>query len=132
MQVGDSENLPFDNDAFDAVTVAFGVRNFENLEKGLQEIRRVLRPAGCLAILETAVPTRTPLKQGYHLYTQYVLPVLGKLFSQDRAAYPYLSASAAHFPHGEAFNDILRKIGFIEVENKPQTLGVASIYTATK
>lgn len=132
MQVGDSENLPFADDTFDAVTVAFGVRNFENLEKGLQEIRRVLRPAGSVVILETAVPTQTPLKQGYSLYTRYLLPTLGKLFSKDKAAYTYLSASAAAFPHGKAFNNILQKIGFIGVENIPQTFGVASIYIATK
>ncbi|MAU17367.1 MAG: bifunctional demethylmenaquinone methyltransferase/2-methoxy-6-polyprenyl-1,4-benzoquinol methylase UbiE [Muricauda sp.] len=132
MVVGDSENLPFEDNSFDAVTVAFGVRNFENLEKGLQEIYRVLKPNGHFLVLETSVPTKTPFKQGYKVYTKYVLPSIGKLFSKDRSAYKYLSESASVFPHGEAFNNILRKIGFIGVENKPQTMGVASIYVASK
>ena len=132
MVVGDSENLPFENDSFDAVTVAFGVRNFENLEKGLSEILRVLAKGGTFVVLETSVPTKFPFKQGYTFYTKYILPAIGKIFSKDRSAYSYLSESASVFPHGEAFNNILRKIGFIEVENKPQTLGVASIYVAKK
>lgn len=132
MVLGDSEDLPFGEDSFDAVTVAFGVRNFEDLDRGLQQIYRVLRPGGQLVILETSVPTRTPFKQGYHLYTKYLLPLVGKIFSKDRSAYAYLSESAAQFPHGPAFNNILSKNGFIAVENKPQTLGVATIYVATK
>ena len=132
MVVGDSENLSFEDQSFDAVTVAFGVRNFENLEKGLQEIHRVLKPGGSLVILETSVPTKFPFKQGYHLYCGYILPLIGKIFSKDRSAYAYLSESASKFPHGKAFNNILAKIGFIGIENKPQTFGVASIYVATK
>ncbi|MCP4978536.1 MAG: bifunctional demethylmenaquinone methyltransferase/2-methoxy-6-polyprenyl-1,4-benzoquinol methylase UbiE [Maribacter sp.] len=129
---GDSENLPFDDNTFDAVTVAFGVRNFETLEKGLTEIRRVLKPTGTFVVLETSVPTKTPFKQGYYFYTKYILPRIGRLFSKDDSAYAYLSESASVFPHGEKFNNILRKIGFIDVVNKPQTFGVASIYVATK
>jgi len=132
MIVGDSENLQFEDNSFDAVTVAFGVRNFENLEKGLSEIHRVLKPKGTLVILETSVPTKTPFKQGYTFYSKYVLPAIGKLFSKDRSAYRYLSESASVFPHGADFNNILGKIGFIGMENKPQTFGVASIYVATK
>jgi len=132
MVVGDSENLPFDDDTFDAITVAFGVRNFETLEKGLAEILRVLKPQGQLVILETSVPTKFPFRQGYFVYTKIVLPIIGKLFSKDKQAYGYLSSSAAKFPHGEAFNNILRKVGFINVEASPQTFGVASIYTASK
>ena len=132
MVQGDSEDLPFGNDHFDAITVAFGVRNFENLEKGLSEIQRVLKPGGIFAILETSVPTKFPFKQGYHFYTRNLLPLIGKLFSKDKVAYTYLSESAAAFPHGEEFNNILRKTGFINVENKPQTFGVATIYTASK
>ncbi len=132
MIVGDSEKLSFANNSFDAITVSFGVRNFETLETGLSEILRVLKPKGNLVILETSVPTKTPFKQGYHLYTKYMLPIIGKLFSKDNSAYGYLSESAAVFPHGETFNNILRKIGFIEVTNKPQTFGVASIYVAKK
>jgi demethylmenaquinone methyltransferase/2-methoxy-6-polyprenyl-1,4-benzoquinol methylase len=132
MMLGDSENLPFADATFDAVTVAFGVRNFENLEVGLSEIYRVLKPSGTFVVLETAVPVKTPFKQGYHFYTKYLLPLIGKLFSRDQFAYTYLSESAAIFPHGKDFNNILLKIGFIGVENKPQTFGVASIYVATK
>ncbi len=129
---GDSENLPFANNTFDAVTVAFGVRNFETLEKGLAEIFRVLKPNGTFVVLETSVPTKTPYKQGYRFYTKYILPRIGKMFSNDNSAYAYLSESASVFPHGEKFNNILQKIGFIDVVNKPQTFGVASIYVATK
>ncbi|MDC8003249.1 bifunctional demethylmenaquinone methyltransferase/2-methoxy-6-polyprenyl-1,4-benzoquinol methylase UbiE [Aureisphaera galaxeae] len=129
---GDSEALPFEDNSFDAITVSFGIRNFENLEKGLSEILRVLAPKGKFIILETSVPTRFPWKQGYYMYTKGIMPVIGKLFSKDKVAYKYLSESASVFPFGEKLNNILRKIGFIEVENKPQTLGVATIYTATK
>jgi len=132
MVVGDSENLKYEDNSFDAVTVAFGVRNFETLEKGLSEIYRVLDKNGTLVVLETSVPTKFPFKQGYRLHCKFVLPIIGRLFSKDRSAYRYLSESAAVFPYGEAFNNILRKIGFIEVENRPQTFGVASIYVATK
>lgn len=132
MVVGDSENLSFEDDRFDAITVAFGVRNFEDLDRGLREIYRVLKPGGTFAVLETAVPSRTPFKQGYHLYTRHILPLIGRIFSRDRRAYAYLSESAAAFPHGEAFNNILRKNGFIDVVDRPQSLGVASIYIASK
>ncbi|MBI9041650.1 bifunctional demethylmenaquinone methyltransferase/2-methoxy-6-polyprenyl-1,4-benzoquinol methylase UbiE [Lutibacter sp.] len=132
MVFGDSENIPFENNSFDAITVAFGVRNFENLDKGLLEIYRVLKPGGIFVVLETAIPTKTPFKQGYHFYSTKILPLIGKLFSKDKVAYKYLSDSAASFPYGEAFNNILMKNGFINVENKPQTFGVASIYIAKK
>jgi demethylmenaquinone methyltransferase/2-methoxy-6-polyprenyl-1,4-benzoquinol methylase len=132
MVIGDSEKLDYNDAYFDAITVAFGVRNFENLDKGLQEINRVLRPGGNLVILETAVPTSFPMKQFYGFYTQKVLPILGSLFSKDKAAYRYLSDSAAAFPFGKVFNNILLKNGFIEVKDFPQTLGVASIYCAKK
>ncbi|MDL5514972.1 bifunctional demethylmenaquinone methyltransferase/2-methoxy-6-polyprenyl-1,4-benzoquinol methylase UbiE [Arenibacter sp. M-2] len=132
MIVGDSENLPFEANSFDAITVAFGVRNFENLEKGLAEIFRVLKPGGSFVVLETSIPTKTPYKQGYKFYTRFILPAIGMLFSKDRSAYAYLSESAAAFPHGQQFNNILAKIGFIGIDNKPQTFGVASIYVATK
>jgi len=129
---GDSEKLPFADNYFDAITVAFGVRNFETLEKGLGEILRVLKPDGIFVILETSVPTKFPFKQGYKFYTRFILPAIGRLFSKDRSAYAYLSESASVFPHGEALNNILRKIGFIEVKNMPQTFGVATIYSASK
>lgn len=132
MVKGDGESLPYDDNYFDAITVAFGARNFEDLEQGLSEIYRVLKPKGIFVVLETSVPTKTPYKQGYKLYTSSILPLIGKIFSKDRSAYSYLSESAAAFPYGNAFNNILRKIGFIEVEDHPQTFGVATIYTATK
>lgn len=132
MVLGDGEKIPFEDGSFDAITVAFGVRNFENLDKGLTEILRVLKPGGTFVVLETSVPTKTPFKQGYNLYTNKIMPLIGRIFSKDKVAYKYLSDSAASFPYGEAFNNILRNIGFIDVQNKPQTLGVASIYIAKK
>ncbi|KIQ17945.1 MULTISPECIES: bifunctional demethylmenaquinone methyltransferase/2-methoxy-6-polyprenyl-1,4-benzoquinol methylase UbiE [Flavobacterium] len=130
--LGDSESIPFEDNYFDAITVGFGVRNFENLEKGFAEILRVLKPNGVFVILETSVPDKTPYKQGYKFYTKNILPVIGKLFSKDNSAYGYLSESAAVFPYGEALNNILRKIGFIDVVAMPQTFGVATIYSASK
>ncbi len=132
MVLGDSEKLPFVDNRFDAITVAFGVRNFENLRKGLSEILRVLRPGGIFVVLETSVPTRFPFKQGYHFYTKKMMPFIGKMFSKDKSAYQYLANSAVNFPHGKAFNNILEEIGFIEVENLPQFFGSASIYVAKK
>ncbi|MEC3907121.1 bifunctional demethylmenaquinone methyltransferase/2-methoxy-6-polyprenyl-1,4-benzoquinol methylase UbiE [Tamlana sp. 2201CG12-4] len=132
MTLGDSENMPFDDDTFDAITVAFGVRNFETLENGLKEIFRVLKPNGTFVILETSIPTKTPFKQGYKFYSKNILPLIGKMFSKDRSAYKYLSESASVFPYGEALNNILRKIGFINVEDFPQTFGVATIYKSSK
>lgn len=132
MVIGDSENMPFPDNHFDAITVSFGIRNFENLEKGLAEILRVLKPNGIFVILETSNPTKTPYKQGYNFYTKNILPIIGKLFSKDNVAYGYLSESAAVFPFGEKLNNILRKIGFIDVEAMPQTFGVATIYSASK
>ena len=132
MVLADSEEMPFEDSYFDAITVAFGVRNFENLEKGLAEILRVLKPNGVFVILETSVPDKNPYKQGYTFYSKNILPIIGKLFSKDNVAYGYLSESAAAFPYGEALNNILRKIGFIEVKAMPQTFGVATIYSATK
>jgi demethylmenaquinone methyltransferase/2-methoxy-6-polyprenyl-1,4-benzoquinol methylase len=129
---GDSEALDFEDNLFDAITVSFGIRNFENLEKGLSEIYRVLKKNGLFVILETSVPTKSPFKQGYHFYSRLILPLIGKLFSKDKVAYSYLSESASLFPFGDELNNILRKNGFIKVENKPQTFGVATIYTATK
>ena len=132
MIVGDSENMPFEDNTFDAITVSFGVRNFENLDKGLTEINRVLKPNGKFVILETSNPTKFPFKQGYKFYTNFILPIIGKIFSKDKVAYSYLSESANHFPFGDALNNILEKNGFKNAEDKPVTFGVASIYTATK
>lgn len=132
MVLGDSENMPFEDNSFDAITVAFGIRNFETLEKGLSEIYRVLKPGGTFVILETSMPTKTPYKQGYKFYTKNILPVIGKLFSKDKTAYAYLCESASVFPFGEELNNILRKIGFTNVNDLPQTFGVATIYTLSK
>ena len=132
MVVGDSENMPFNDNTFDAITVSFGVRNFANLDKGLTEIKRVLKPGGTFVILETSNPTKFPFKQGYKFYTTYILPFIGKIFSRDKAAYSYLCESANIFPFGEAFNNILQKNGFINTEYRPVTFGVATIYSATK
>jgi demethylmenaquinone methyltransferase/2-methoxy-6-polyprenyl-1,4-benzoquinol methylase len=132
MIIGDSEQLPFDEGTFDAVTVAFGVRNFENLELGLREILRVLKPNGSLTVLETSQPTSFPVKQGFQFYSKYVIPTVGKLFSKDKSAYDYLPESAAAFPYGEKFNNILLKTGFNSSKVYPQTLGVATIYHAIK
>jgi demethylmenaquinone methyltransferase/2-methoxy-6-polyprenyl-1,4-benzoquinol methylase len=108
------------------------VRNFEHLEKGLSEILRTLKPGGQFIILETSVPTTFPFKQGYYVYTNFIMPTIGKLFSKDKKAYQYLSTSAQNFPFGEALNNILRKIGFIDVIHMPQTMGVATLYKASK
>ncbi len=132
MIVGDSENMPFDDNTFDAITVSFGVRNFENLDKGLTEILRILKPGGKFVVLETSNPTKFPFKEGYKFYTNFILPVIGKIFSKDKVAYSYLSESANSFPFGEVFNNILQKNGFKDAKNLPVTFGVASIYTALK
>ena len=132
MIVGDSEDMPFDDATFDAITVSFGVRNFAHLNKGITEIARVLKPTGVLVILETSNPTKFPFKQGYKFYTNYILPIIGKIFSKDKVAYSYLSESANSFPFGEAFNNILQKNGFTHTMHTPVTFGVATIYTASK
>lgn len=129
---GDSEKLPFQDNTFDAITVAFGIRNFENLEKGLSEILRVLKPNGIFVILETSVPTKFPFKQGYNFYMKTFMPLMGKVFSKDQKAYEYLSESAKNFPYGEKLNAILQKVGFKNVKHNPQTMGVATIYSASK
>lgn len=132
MVLGDGEKIDYPDNYFDAITVSFGVRNFENLEQGLSEILRVLKPKGTFVVLETSVPTKFPYKQGYNFHCKIILPLVGKLFSKDKVAYSYLSESAAAFPYGEAFNNILSKVGFINCKDLPQTFGVATIYTASK
>lgn len=129
---GDSENLPFEDDCFDAITVSYGIRNYENLEQGLLETRRVLKPGGIFVILETSVPTIFPFKQGYALFTKRIMPWLGGLMSGDKAAYRYLSESAANFPCGQHLASILEVAGFSKVTIKPQFFGAASIYVCSK
>ena len=132
MVLGDSEYLPFKDNSFDAVTVGFGVRNFENLDKGLQEVLRVLKPKGVFVILETSQPEKFPVKQLFNFYSKFIIPTIGKIFSKDKRAYTYLPKSAAVFPYGKKFNNILEKNGFNNATNKPLTFGAASIYTAIK
>ncbi|WP_426492274.1 bifunctional demethylmenaquinone methyltransferase/2-methoxy-6-polyprenyl-1,4-benzoquinol methylase UbiE [Hymenobacter sp. 102] len=132
LELGDSEALPFPDNHFDAVTASFGVRNFENLEKGLAEMHRVLRPGGKMVVLEFSKPTAFPMKQAYNFYFKNILPVFGKLISKDRAAYTYLPESVQAFPDGQDFLTILRKVGFTSPAWQPLTFGISSIYTAQK
>lgn len=132
MQVGDSEALPFANNSFDAITCAYGVRNFEHLEAGLKEMCRVLRPGGKLAILEFSHPKQFPVKQGYQFYFKYILPTLGKLVSKHSTAYSYLPESVMAFPEGQRFCEILVECGFKEPKARPLTFGITTLYTATK
>jgi len=129
---GDSENLPFEDNKFDAIIVAFGVRNFENLEKGLAEMFRVLRPGGKVVVLEFSKPKSFPFKQLYNFYFKNILPTLGKTISKDNAAYTYLPESVRTFPDGKDFTSILDKLGFKDTVCKPLTLGISSIYTGIK
>lgn len=131
-ELGDSEQLNFQDNTFDAVTATFGVRNYENLEKGLGDMLRVLQPNGTLLILEFSKPTVFPFKQIYNLYFQYLLPAVGKLISNDNSAYKYLPKSVSQFPCGDEFVRILEKVGYKEVSVKPLTFGVCSIYMAKK
>ncbi len=132
LQGGDAEQLAFADNTFDAVTVAFGVRNFENLEAGLSEIRRVLRPGGRAVILEFSHPTLFPFKQIYHAYFKYVLPLIGRLTSRDERAYTYLFESVQAFPQGDDFLQILAKTGYQHPQCERLTFGICSIYTATR
>lgn len=132
MVLGDSENIPYEDNYFDAITVSYGVRNFENLNKGLTEIHRVLKPGGTFVILETSVPTKFPFKQGYLFHSKVILPFVGRLFSKDKKAYKYLSDSANSFPYGEKFKLILKSNGYVNVDDFIVTFGVSTIYKANK
>lgn len=132
LQQADSEDLPFKDATFDAVTVSFGARNFENLQKGLSEMARVLKPGGKIYILEFSKPTLFPFKQLYDFYFKFVLPLIGKLLSKDNAAYTYLPESVKAFPHGKELNSIIENCGYTNAKNHPLTMGIASIYTAQK
>tara|TARA_B100000989_G_scaffold291641_1_gene266370 strand:+ start:2857 stop:3570 length:714 start_codon:yes stop_codon:yes gene_type:complete len=131
-QLEDAENMSFENNTFDAATVGFGIRNFEDLNQGLREIKRVLKPGKKLIILETAVPSFTIVRFGYFLYTKLFIPVLGKMIAKNQQAYQYLSTSAEHFPHGIEFQIILEKLGFKDIKIKYLSLGIVNIYTAIK
>lgn len=132
LQVGDSENLQFNNETFDVVTVAFGVRNFEDLEKGLGEMSRVLKVGGKAIILEFSKPTGKFFRSMFNFYFFNILPFLGKLVSKHSSAYTYLPESVDAFPAGKNFADIMMRCGFSAVDVKPVTGGIATIYTGVK
>ena len=132
LQLGDSERLLFEDNKFDAIIVAFGVRNFEHLEQGLADMYRVLKPGGTTVILEFSKPTKFPLKQLYNFYFKNILPLIGKIISKDQSAYTYLPESVQAFPDGEAFLDVLRKVGYNQTQCKTLTFGISSIYVGQK
>jgi demethylmenaquinone methyltransferase/2-methoxy-6-polyprenyl-1,4-benzoquinol methylase len=129
---GDSENLPFDSNHFDAFTVGFGVRNFENLEKGLGEMLRVLKPNATGVILEFSKPKKFPVKQYFKFHSKYIIPKVGSAISKDKSAYAYLPESVAAFPEGQEFIDIMKKVGYRNVESKLVSGGIATIYYGVK
>lgn len=132
MELGDSENLRFESDTFDGITVGFGVRNFENLEKGLADMLRVLRPGGKAIILEFSKPKKFPVKQTFGFYSKRIIPLLGSSISKDKRAYAYLPESVAAFPEGDDFLAILKKLGYTQVKGIPVSGGIATIYTGIK
>jgi demethylmenaquinone methyltransferase/2-methoxy-6-polyprenyl-1,4-benzoquinol methylase len=132
VQLGDSEGLNFEDDTFDAITVAFGVRNYQNLEQGLADMLRVLKPAGKIVILEFSKPRAFPIKQLYNFYFKYITPFFGKLFSKDKQAYTYLPESVAAFPDGKTFTALMEKVGYKNTKHRSLTFGISAIYTGTK
>ena len=132
LRLGDSEKLLFEHNTFDSVIVAFGVRNFENLEKGLADIERVLKPGGKAFVVEFSNPRSVPFKQLYWFYSKYILPAVGRLVSKDRSAYTYLPESVKAFPDGTDFLAIMEKCGFIDTKWTPMTFGICSIYVGQK
>ncbi|MDH5396890.1 MAG: bifunctional demethylmenaquinone methyltransferase/2-methoxy-6-polyprenyl-1,4-benzoquinol methylase UbiE [Cyclobacteriaceae bacterium] len=132
LKKGDSENLPFDDNTFHAAIVAFGVRNFEDLAKGLGDMHRVLKPGGKIVVLEFSKPSKFPFKQFYNFYFKFILPKIGNSISRDQTAYTYLPESVNAFPHGEDFLTILKNTGFKETQCIPLTFGISSIYTGRK
>jgi demethylmenaquinone methyltransferase/2-methoxy-6-polyprenyl-1,4-benzoquinol methylase len=132
MKLGDSENMPFEDGYFDALTVGFGVRNYENLEKGLSEMLRVLRTDGKAIILEFSKPKKFPVKQYFKFHSKYVIPFFGKWISKDVKAYEYLPESVAAFPEGKDFENILVKLGYRNVSSRLVSGGIATIYSGTK
>jgi demethylmenaquinone methyltransferase / 2-methoxy-6-polyprenyl-1,4-benzoquinol methylase len=129
---GDSADIQYQDNTFDAVTLSFGVRNFQHLEKGLSEILRVLRPGGKLVVLEFSRPKNAFVKSFYNVYMKVVSPNIAKMFSKNKQAYEYLDASIQKFPEGKDFTNILDKVGFKNNINKPLSLGICSIYCGTK
>ncbi len=132
LETGEAEKLRFENDTFDAAIVAFGARNFEHLELGLSEMKRVLRNGGKLVVLEFSKPKHFPFKQFYFFYFKHILPVIGKLLSKNNEAYQYLPDTVMKFPEGDEFLRILQNIGFTHVQHESLTFGIATIYTGIK
>lgn len=132
LQLGDSENMTFPSNSFDAITIGFGVRNFENVNKGLAEMCRVLKQGGVVAVLEFTKPASFPFKQIYKFYFFYILPIIGKLFSKNSEAYSYLPESVMAFPERADFIDLMHQAGFVNGRFKVLTMGIASIYFAEK
>lgn len=132
VRLGDSEKLPFSDNEFEAITVAYGVRNFENLETGLADMLRVLKPGGKVVVLEFSKPRVFPVKQLYNFYFHYITPGIGKLFSKDSRAYSYLPESVAAFPDGKDFVALMNKVGYQQTKNRPLAFGICSIYTGVK
>ena len=132
LKTGDAENLNFKDNYFDLVTIGFGVRNFQNLEKGLKESFRVLNKEGTLIILETSVPENIIIKLFYSIFTRTYIPIMARIFSKDKSAYSYLLNSAELFPSGTKFSNILKSVGFNDVLVKPKLFGSSTIYIASK
>ena len=132
MRLGDSESIPYDDNYFDALTVGFGVRNFENLEKGLSDMLRVIKPRRMAVILEFSKTKKFPIKPLFGLYSNHILPFIGKTVSKDARAYTYLPESVAAFPEGKDFENILIKLGYKDVKLTPVSGGIATIYTGRK
>lgn len=132
MKYGDSENLEFEDNSIDSITVGFGVRNFENLEKGLKEMHRVLKPGKAAVILEPAIPKYFPMRQLFFIYFRGILPLIGKLVSKDNRAYTYLPESVRAFPHGKNFTTICEKVGFNKANYKALTFGICALYLLEK
>lgn len=132
MVQGDSENLTYEDNTFDAFTVGFGVRNFQNLEAGLSEMLRVLKPGGVGLVLEFSKPKKFPVKQYFAFHSRYVIPTIGKAISKDKAAYSYLPESVAAFPEGQDFVDIMAKVGYRDIKSKKVGGGIATIYYGLK
>lgn len=128
----DSANLPFEDNKFDAITVAFGVRNFEFLQQGINQMYRVTRKGGKLAVLEFSKPKAFPFKQLYNFYFKYILPGWGGLISKSKSAYTYLPESVQHFPEGEQFATYLKNAGYTNIQIQPLTFGICTLYTAIK
>ena len=132
LHCADCLQLPFEDNSFDAITVAFGVRNFENLEKGFSEMYRVLKPSGVLLVLELSTPTRFPMKQLYHFYASTVIPFFGSLVSKDKSAYTYLNKSVNVVPQGEEMLEIFRRVGFQQTRFSRYTFGICTNYMGFK